>query len=310
MKHGWLVVLALAQGSAIAQVCAERAPAGQVDAQAFVASDSEHFDTRRAGASYWLTPCQERNRVGIGGRLHWFEQDGWNRSGQQVLLLGQGKDTAAGSYWQGEAGVLSQHGKNLATFDATYHGTLGPATSWEAFANRDFVETAAALDQGIHVNFFGASLEHGLNAHLTGVALLGHQSFSDGNERLHGRLRLIYQPFLDSGFTVQARYRWFRSEGDEGRRAYFNPDRYHESMVMAGWRKRSADWTAVVLAGVGRQRVGEDDATPTRLLDVSLEKRMTDAQVLSLKAGYNQSASYGGPDYRYKQVQLQWQWRY
>ena len=139
---------------------------------------------------------------------------------------------------------------------------------------------------------------------------MGLQEFSDGNERTHGRLRLIWQPSLDIGLTLQWRYRGYDSSASETRRAYFSPERYRESMMLAGWRKRYKGWTGTLLAGAGRQHINDDAATPTRLLEASLDAPLSKQQSLSIKAGYNRSASFGGPDYSYRQLQATWTLRF
>lgn len=73
---------------------------------------------------------------------------------------------------------------------------------------------------------------------MTLVGLAAQQYFSDGNRRDHGRLRLIYQPSLDLGLTLQARYRTYRSSHEDVDRAYFNPKNYSEAMLAVGWRQR------------------------------------------------------------------------
>ena len=86
------------------------------------------------------------------------------------------------------------------------------------------------------------------------MGLAGTQFFSDDNRRDHGRLRLIYQPSLDLGLTLQARYRMYRSSEEDVGREYFNPEDYQESMLALGWRQRFAGWSAGLTAGLGREK--------------------------------------------------------
>ncbi|UUZ53861.1 hypothetical protein LP419_35595 [Massilia sp. H-1] len=135
---------------------------------------------------------------------------------------------------------------------------------------------------------------------------LGYQDFSDGNHRTHGRLRLIVQPSLDLGLTLQARLRTYRSASDSTPRAYFNPARYDEAMLALGFRKRFSGNMASVTVGVGRQRVGDAERTATRLLEASWETPVKAKSSLRLRAGYNRSAAFGGPDYSYRYAQAEW----
>ncbi len=141
---------------------------------------------------------------------------------------------------------------------------------------------------------------------MTVVGVAGYQDFSDGNHRTHGRVKLIVQPSLEMGLTLQARYRMYHSDANEVARSYFNPERYNEAMLAIGWRKRFEGWMGSMTAGVGRQRVGDDGRTPTRLLEAGLESPAKGTQSLRLRAGLNKSASYGGPDYTYRYAQAEW----
>ncbi|HJU49365.1 MAG TPA: hypothetical protein VJ575_01310, partial [Pseudogulbenkiania sp.] len=176
----------------------------------------------------------------------------------------------------------------------------------ELFLNRDWVETQASLDRGVHFNFWGASLDQGLGDHLTLVALAGQQDFSDDNQRTHGRLKLIYQPWLDLGLTLQARYRLYHSSRNDVGGDYFNPSNYEESMFAVGWRKRVQGWTTSLTAGIGRQQINDDPHSNTRLLELGLQSPLRGQQSLQLRVGYNQSASFNGPDYRYRYLQGEW----
>ncbi|UUZ48273.1 hypothetical protein LP420_36160 [Massilia sp. B-10] len=185
---------------------------------------------------------------------------------------------------------------------------LAEKTSVEVFLNRDWVETRRALDDGVRFTFGGAALEQGLGQHVTVVGLAYYQDFSDGNHRTHGRLRLIVQPSLDLGLTLQARLRTYRSASDSTPRAYFNPARYDEAMLALGFRKRfSGNMASVTADSVGRQRVGDAERTATRLLEASWETPVKAKSSLRLRAGLTTcSAAFGGPDYSYRYAQAEW----
>ncbi|MEJ7806339.1 MAG: hypothetical protein WKG03_10525 [Telluria sp.] len=113
------------------------------------------------------------------------------------------------------------------------------------------------------------------------------------------------QPSLALGLTLLARYRVF-SSGSAGAPTYFNPERYREAMLAVGWRKRVQGWVGNVTAGVGRQRVADAPHTPSRLLEMGLESPVRQRHSMRLRAGFNNSASFGGPDYRYRYAQAEW----
>jgi len=277
-----------------------------VGAAAFAADDSEGFATRRVALGYLPAFSGRDAHTGVRVGATRFSQDGWRRDAQQLSLTHRSIDPATTDGWQLEGGLSRQGGRELLTFDAGYRRALAGKRSVELFASRDWVETRRALDDGVSVAFAGAALEQGLGAHVTLVGVAGYQDFSDGNHRTHGRAKLIVQPNLDLGLTLQARYRIYRGASDRAVRAYFNPPRYDEAMLAVGFRKRFAGWMGSVTAGAGRQRVGDAARTASRLVEASLESPAHATHSLRFRAGYNRSASFGGPDYSYRYAQVEW----
>ena len=295
---------ALAAGGATAADAG--APSQGAGAGLFVANDSEGFQTRRLALDYLPAYTNRDTLTGVRYAASRFSIGDWSRTAQQLSGVYRSIDPATTNGTQVEAGLSRQGGHSLLTIDAGYRTPLAAATGLELFLNRDWVETRRALDDGVSFTFAGAALEQALGAHVTVLGVAGYQDFSDGNQRTHGRAKLIVQPWLDQGFTLQARYRIYRGQADGVARAYFNPERYHEAMLAIGWRKRFEGWMGSLTAGVGRQRVGDDGRTPTRLLEAGLESPARGRQSLRLRAGLNKSASFGGPDYTYRYAQAEW----
>ena len=281
------------------------APSQGAGAEAFVANDSEGFTTRRVALDYLPAFSGRDSLAGVRYAASRFSIDDWHRNAQQLSGVYRSIDPATTDGTVVEAGLSRQGGHDLLTIDAGYRTALGTGRAVEVFLNRDWVETRRALDDGVSFTFAGAAFEQALGAHVTVVGVAGYQDFSDGNQRRHARAKLIVQPSLDLGLTLQARYRVFHGDADQPR-AYFNPDRYDETMLAVGWRKRVEGWMGSLTAGVGRQRVGADARTPTRLLEVGLESPARGSQSLRLRAGLNKSAAFGGPDYTYRYAQAQW----
>ncbi|MFC6519089.1 hypothetical protein ACFQAT_04155 [Undibacterium arcticum] len=272
----------------------------------FISRDNEGFSTQRVAAEY--LPAFRHGDALTGGRytVHHFEQDDWARTAQQLTILHRNVDPATTNGWQLEAGLSRQGEHTLFTADGSYHAALAAQTSVEAFINRDWVETRNALDRGVHFTFVGAVLEQGLGPHLTVVGVAGYQDFSDGNHRNHGRIKLIVQPDLSLGLTLQARYRMYTSASDDVGGAYFNPDRYDEAMLALGWRQRFRGWVGNLTAGLGQQRVGDAPHTPTRLLELGAQAPIGRGYAFRMRAGLNRSASFNGPDYSYHYAQAEW----
>ena len=276
----------------------------------FASSDNENFRTRRVGADFFPSVKDQDAATGVRYRHHEFSQDDWSRSGDQIVLAARGPLAAGVRAWQGEAGMMTQGSHNLLTLDGSYVLPIVQGTSAEFFINRDFVETRAALDQGVNFTFAGGSLEHQLHPKLTLIGTAGYQHFSDDNERTHARFKAVFQPNLDLGLTFQYRYRYYTSSPNETRRSYFNPERYQENMLLAGWRYRNSGWVTSILAGVGRQHIEDAPAEPSRQFEVSVESPLNARQLLALRAGYLRTAAFGGPDYQWQYIQASWAIRF
>jgi hypothetical protein len=267
-------------------------------ASLYLSSDSEDFSVRRASLQL-LNEYQHLDaKTGIRYSTTEYIQNSWSSRGQQLSLVRHQMDPATWSGWIVDAGLLQHGGHDIMTLDASYRKAFSLQSGIEVFANRDVVETRNALDRGRTFNFAGISADAGLSPHWTVVGVLGYQSFNDGNDRRHVRGRIVYQPDLDLGLTLQLRYRSFESSHADVGRAYFNPEHYGETLMAAGWRTRINGWKTHLVAGAGRQQVNQDREAPTQLLEGSAEKQQT-SFALRLRAGYSRSAAFGGPDYRW-----------
>lgn len=252
--------------------------------------DSEGFSSRRLSAEAVTGFRHLDAKTGLRYTDYQFSRDGWRRSGEQLRFVTHQIDRKTADGWLVEAGVFRQSVHELVTLDASYRKTIRPGTTVEGFANRDFVETRNALELGTHFHFAGIAVDHQLTPQLTLVGLLGHQGFSDNNQRRHARGRIIYQPWHELGLTLQLRYRYFDSSKDDVSRAYFNPQRYDETLAAVSWRHRAGDWRTALTGGVGVQRIDQDPASGTRLLE-ALAERQVDGYALRLRAGYSRAAA-------------------
>ncbi len=270
------------------------------------ATTAEKFSIRKLSVEYLPSMSHADNLFGLRASDYRYNQDGWTRHGQKLSVFGRKLDPATLNGWTLEGGIFTQGGHTLATVDGGYRLALAKRTSLEVFVNRDWVETQTALDRGVHYTFGGVALDQGIGPHVTVVGVAGQQYFSDGNRRDHGRLRLIYQPSLDLGLTLQARFRAYHSSQEDVGRAYFNPDHYSESMLAVGWRQRYQGWTGTFVAGLGREKVSDAPLQPTRLFEIGLQSPVRASQSLRIRAGYNRSASFNGPNYHYRYALGEW----
>ena len=264
--------------------------------------DSEGFSSRRLSAEGIASYQHLDNRIGLRYTDHQFSQGDWQRSGQQLRLVARRTNRKTTDGWNTELGWLQQSTHQRVILDSSYRHTFSGGSALEVFANRDIVETRTALNQGVYFNFAGASVDVPVHPHVTLVGLAGYQGFSDDNQRRHVRGRIIWQPSLDLGLTLQLRYRWFDNSKLDVGRAYFNPERYQESMMAIGWRQRMGDWRNTVTAGLGSQQIAAEVATPTQLLELSSETHL-ERYALRLRAGYTRAAgptATNDPDYWYR----------
>lgn len=270
-------------------------------------ADNENFYTRRIAAEYFPAFTNADFLSGVRYTDHHYEQNAWSRNGHQISLLHRQIDQATANGLQIEAGLFSQGQHDLITTDANFRTMLSAQTGAEIFINRDWVETALALDKGVNFTLGGLAVDQVLSQKVTVVALAGIQNFSDDNSRNHGRLKLIYQPDIDLGLTLQLRYRAYTSSSNNVGSAYFNPSQYDETMLALGWRQRISGWMTSLTAGSGRQRVASDPLSPTMLLELSLQSPIRNKfYSFRINAIMSQSAAFNGPDYRYSYLHGEW----
>lgn len=286
------------------ETSAKIAPA--LGAEIFLSDDSEGFQTHKLSAEFFPKFEDANQYLGIRASAYKYKIDNWDVDGQKVSLIAKSVDPLTTNGWYVDAGFFNQGNHGLFTFDGSYRTNVADQTAVEVFANRDWVETKPALDNGTHFTFVGLSADQSIGRHVTLVGLAGSQFFSDDNRRDHGRLKVIYQPSLDLGLTLQGRYRTYHSQKEDVNRVYFNPKNYEEAMFAIGWRKRFSGWTTGLTAGVGREKINNDPSQNTRLIEISAQSPLNRSQYLNFSAGYNRSASYYGADYNYRYIKGEW----
>lgn len=309
--HAMPFVITLAMSSVVhASEVNDTQPQQAVGTEFFLSHDSEGFQTRKLSAEFFPKYANGDHYLGVRASAYQYKADDWTRDGQKISMIARDIDSATANGWSLDTGLFAQNDHTLFTFDGSYRTALAEKTALEVFANRDWVETQAALDQGTNFTFVGAAMDQGLGEHVSVVGLAGSQFFSDDNRRDHGRLKLIYQPSLDLGLTLQARYRTFHSSQEDVRGAYFNPNNYEESMLALGWRKRFAQWSTGLTVGVGREKINDAPSQSTQLFELNVQSPVKGDQFLRMSAGYNNSASFNGPNYKYQYVKGEWVLRF
>lgn len=272
----------LAAGAARAQT----AGLGEIS----VSSDAQHFDALKVRAGALFDYASAFDYAGVAAQTTHYTQDGWSRDAPAVLLLWrkQNPETLAGTI--AEAGVVRIAGRTRLIGDATWSLRPAPRTGIELLAASDLVATQQALENATSYTFAGVSAEQQLTQRLTVIGLTGYQRFSDGNERVHLRGRLIWMLMPEQGLSAQLRARQYDSKQLDVDGAYFNPDRYREWQVGLAMRKRAAGWIWSGTVAAGREQIDRDDQRTTLLADVRAEGTLGKKTRLVLHAAYQRSA--------------------
>jgi hypothetical protein len=294
------VVAALALVLAVA-AHAEPAALGNMD----VSSDTDGFHAARVRIGGLYPYGSYLDHFGVAIQTTRYSQSDWSRNAGGVVGLWRDQDPRTLAGINAEAGVVQVAGHTRGVGDVTWGLRPAPDTGVELIAAGDLVGTQKAIDRAIAYGFLAASVEHTFAERFTAIGLAGYQSFTDGNDRVHLRARLIWQAVPDYGVNVQLRWRQYESRKDDVDGAYFNPDRYRQWQAALGMRRRLGSWVWTGSLGAGRETINGTDTHPVRLAEIRGEGALTDRLRLALYAIYSRSTGYvDSPDYAYRQVGL------
>jgi hypothetical protein len=294
------VVAALALVLAVA-AHAEPAALGNMD----VSSDTDGFHAARVRIGGLYPYGSYLDHFGVAIQTTRYSQSDWSRNAGGVVGLWRDQDPKTLAGINAEAGVVQVAGHTRGVGDVTWGLRPAPDTGVELIAAGDLVGTQKAIDRAIAYGFVAASVEHTFAERFTAIGLAGYQSFTDGNDRVHLRARLIWQAVPDYGVNVQLRWRQYESRKEDVDGAYFNPDRYRQWQAALGVRRHFGSWVWTGSLGAGRETINGTDTHPVRLAEIRGEGALTDKLRLALYAIYSRSTGYvDSPDYAYRQVGL------
>jgi hypothetical protein len=171
----------------------------------------------------------------------------------------------------------------------------------------DIVATRKAIEAGVAYGFVGASVEQTFADRFTAIGLVAYQPFTDGNDRVHLRGRLIWTVAPDYGVNVQLRWRQYESSKDDVDDAYFNPDRYRQWQGAVAMRRRFGSWIVSGSLGAGRElidRAGDGtEGHPVRTAELRAEGALNATTRLAFYALYSRTTGYvDAPNYAYRQA--------
>lgn len=268
-----------------------------------IASDSDGFHATRFRAGALYAYGSHLDYVGVAAQHTAYRQAGWSRGVTGVVGLWRNQDLATLAGVNAEAGLVEVAGRTRVIGDATWGARITPATGVELIAAADLVDTHRALDRGIAYGLFAASVEQRLLERLTLIGLVGYQPFTDGNARVHGRARVVFDALPEYGVNVQLRWRGYESRQSDVEGAYFNPRHYRQWTGVVGFRKRFAGWVWQGALGAGRELIDNTDSQPVELAELRVEGPLAGKLRLALNASYHRSTGYvDAPNYSYQRL--------
>lgn len=292
---------AAALAFSLATAAHAQAPAALGDVDVASDTDGFHATRLRAGALYPYRSAFDH--VGVAVQTTRFSQDDWHRAAGGLVGLWRDQDPATLAGIDAEAGVMRVAGHTRAIGDVTW--SLRPAqnTGVEVIGAGDVVGTRKAIERGIAYGFVGASVERTFAERFTAIGLAAYQPFTDGNDRVHLRGRLIFVVAPDAGVNLQLRYRQYESGKHDVDGAYFNPDRYRQWQAAVAVRRRIAGWMLSGSFGAGRETIDGTDTHPVRVAELRVEGDVAARTRLAFYALYSRTTGYvDAPDYAYRQA--------
>jgi hypothetical protein len=274
---------------------------GNVD----IASDTAGFPATRVRSAGLLPYNSYLDHFGVAVQTTHYSQAAWSRDAGGVVGLWRNQDAKTLAGINAEAGVVQVAGHTRGVGDVTWGLRPAANTGVELIAAGDVVATQKAIERGVAYGFLAASVEHTFVDRVTLIGLAGYQPFTDGNERVHWRGRLIWQVAPDYGLNAQLRWRQYESRMSDVDGAYFNPDRYRQWQAAVGVRRHIGSWTWTGSFGAGRETINGTDTHPVRVAELRTEGALTPRMQLAFYALYSRSTGYvDAPDYAYRQAGL------
>ena len=297
---------------------------------------------------FWLhlSPCLAGNLVFTEGK--WSSDS--DKADQQLLVAGGGQEFESGFLSRIEVGGgIRDFSDNLGTetFDLlrlrlqsskrsgwqaklqldylqsddwsplVYGLTLSsqPHARWyfEFAAERDLVDTVAAVRNEMLMDSYTLSADYQLSDSLTVVGAPLVQDYSDGNQRRGGLLRLIYSAPQHDNISVELKGRLLKS--DFAGAGYFSPETLEEYLLIFGLALPFADddWVVRLRLGPGQQVVkphgGDRETKDAYLGEVKLRGWFTQSLGLEAMAGCSSALQASGSyEYYYGEARLTYYW--
>lgn len=306
MKHIPLAVLVLAAsaGSA-AQAALPVFALGEFNRS----SDSVGFTARSAalGAGFYTSADNFTDKLAYRRRALDYKGPGFAADGSADTLMGSksfGPLKADAELTR--ARVDSFGSRTLGAFQLS--GQLPAAVNLEARFEKDLVESAPSLKQGVTYSAYTLAADKELTARFVVAGQAGRLNFSDNNSRDLYRLRATWVVAEEYGLSVYAKARHY-SDSRPGGLLYFSPADFDDYLGGIRVRRRVGELRGMFSAYVeaGRQKAN-GVTSPVRGWQVRMESFPNKPWHYDVAIGLQTSAEAGaipaalGGDYQYKYV--------
>lgn len=273
------------------------APAGGVEL--WVSTDSDKTDVvKLLGRALWSFKGPDEYQ-GIDLETARYSPQGQRSRKQERVYLDLADQLGTKWRWRARVGTNG-------------HTVLGSATlrasdwSKEFFVERDIVETARGVDEGLYYTFVGASFDFPAGERDVFNAMSGFQKFTGRNERLHLRGSYVHVIKSDLGLSAQLRARYYHSTVP-GEFDYYSPRDFAQILPVVQVRRFDrSGWMYLVALGYGAQKATGSQWHAARLADLRIESPVSSRKLQAFgQIQYsNTSLSGGGGAYHYVMARL------
>lgn len=287
--------VALAQNAAPADNPPAAHPAVGIDV--FRSTDADNTEVVKVSIDADWRYLGPDDYLGVRLETAAFRPSGETEVNNQRLYLRYAKSTDSWS-WKGQAGSDGR----TAVGGLSVHN--GKRFRQEYFVERDVVDTAGGLDDGVYYTFVGGAFDLPVTDRTTLAAVVGLQAFTGDNVRTHLRATVVQVLQEDWGLSAQLRARYFRSS-HPGEYDYYSPAWYTEVMPVLQVRRRHGAWRYVLAGGMGAQRTAGASWRNTRYFNAQIVgPSINPSWALTGAFTYSNTPIGSGYTYDYAQVTL------
>jgi hypothetical protein len=253
MKKIAIAVLILTAGVTTAASAADRVFAlGEYAGS----SDSADFSTRSLGigAGYYTSSENFTDKLAYRHRVLDYKGPGFATDGSADSLLASKNFGAVQADAEITRAKVDSFGKRtLGAFQLA--GQLPWAVNLEARFEKDLVESAPSLKQGITYSAYTLAADKEVTPRFVLSGVAGRLDFSDNNKRDLFRLKANYVVLEDIGLSAYAKTRHY-SDSHPGGGLYFSPDSFNDYLGGIRIRRRVGELRGMVSAYIeaGRQK--------------------------------------------------------